>query len=61
MTTARNVAMGLAYLVNFNDAEVSAEHEVIYAGAEGVGVDDQVMPQFGWSWDSHYECWMIYV
>lgn len=65
MASLGSVMAGLTILTKYdNDCEVSAEHDVLYAGSEKTheeklsGKDRDSLAELGWHWSESYDSWM---
>jgi hypothetical protein len=64
MATTEKVLAGLAIIARYDQvADVSAEHDIIYAGSAKSHKDKltedekKLMEIIGWHWDSEFDCW----
>lgn len=62
---ARGIQQGIKLLLDvLGGCEVDAQHDVIYAGGDGVdfmGEPARVkMRDWGWHWDDDFDCWAFF-
>lgn len=63
MDRASKVITGLVIMNKYDGVEISAEHDIIYAGPdEDMSKEDvKELEQLGWFFDEEYECWAHFV
>lgn len=62
----RTLRDALNIMLCYADGDVSADHDVIFAGPDGVTPDDMTpadvkrLYDLHWTWDTKLECWRHY-
>jgi len=64
MTQQEKFTEGLVILTKLGGTDVSADHEIVFAGGPLPSETDEVvgkkLSDLGWNWDDTYECWRFH-
>jgi hypothetical protein len=61
-TREQGIAHGLALVARYDDCDIAAEHDVIYASSHKLTEEDKKeLKECGYHWDEEFDCWARFV
>lgn len=60
MSKLENIIYGLNVFKQHNQLDISAQHDIIYAGGEVPEAQAETLKENGWMWDDEFDCWSIF-
>lgn len=58
MNDLKRLLAGLEIFNKYGDSDVSAQHDIIYAGRETTNQEDSAkLKELGWHKEEEFECW----